>query len=90
MMESNFSEQILKCKVLYTDKERQRLILTCRPSFLNDQGKPLASFSTELVDTTALGVISSIRESGAFIVSFYGNIAGYLPKKEASLVSEPR
>lgn len=74
--------------MLYKDLEKSRLFLTCRPSFLQSKEKLICDYNTEDVGSTVPGVVTSVRTNGALILGFYGNVAGYMPTREAARISE--
>ncbi len=74
----------VKARVLLVDPSHNRLLLTCKKSFIRDTLSALASYSQAAPGGVVAGVVSAVRAFGV-IVSFYDGVRGIVLKQELGL-----
>ncbi|XP_039757515.1 protein RRP5 homolog [Pararge aegeria] len=71
-------DQEVKARVLCMDFDKQRVILTLKPSLLDQELEILQSYDTAAVGKAYKGVIVTIKEY--LLVSFFNNVVAVIPK----------
>ena len=70
----------LKCRVLRIQLDRRQLHLTCKPSLVDGTENPICSDVGQLEKKLRLKGVVSLIQSGGVLVSFYGNLTGWIPR----------
>jgi ribosomal protein S1 len=78
--------QRVSCRVLVYNEEKNRLYMTAKPSLVSSMLPRVTEFKSDLVGKTVIGMAFNPFESGAFLVQFYNNLAGFLPSNEAKKI----
>ncbi|XP_046971302.1 protein RRP5 homolog [Vanessa cardui] len=74
--------QEVKARVLSLDLAKQYLVLTLKPTLLDERLKTLTSYEDAVVGRAYTGVVSHIRDY--LLVSFFNNTNAYVPKRFVS------
>lgn len=80
--------QRISCRVLAYNDEKNRLYITAKPSLVNSKLPQITQFTHDLVGKTVIGMAFNPFESGAFLLQFYNNLAGFLPSNEAKKIPD--
>lgn len=74
----------VKGRVLLVNPSQNRLLLTCKKSFVRDTDSVLSCYSDAVQGGVVMGVVSAVRGFGV-IVSFYNGVRGVVLKPELGL-----
>lgn len=80
--------QRVQCRVWNVNEEKNRLYLTAKPLLVNSALPVLTEFDRSLEGQTVIGMALKPFESGAFLIQFYNQIAGFLPANEAKTLPD--
>jgi rRNA biogenesis protein RRP5 len=90
--ERKFREGLsVKTRVLSTDPEKRKIMLTLKKSLVNSDVQPWTTYQDIQVGAKSPGTLVKILPAGA-VVQFYGKIRGFLPVAEMSeaYIEDPR
>jgi len=73
------SGEPITCRVLKVLLDRKSVHLTCKKSLVADEG-PIYDQSNQLSPNTALKGTVSLVDKGGVLVTFYGDLTGWIPK----------
>ncbi|CCG82813.1 U3 snoRNP-associated protein Rrp5 [Taphrina deformans PYCC 5710] len=81
----------VQCRVLDTDVQKRRVILTMKKSLVNSEESIISSYQGAQVGAKSPGVIAKLFDNGA-LIQFYGGVHGFLPASEMSeaYISNPK
>jgi ribosomal protein S1 len=80
--------QRVQCRVLNVNEEKNSLYLTAKPLLVNSILPVLNELKRSFEGETVIGIAVKPFESGAFLVQFYNQIAGFLPAGEAKTLPD--
>lgn len=90
---SNWKKQFevglrLPCRVLSYNEEKNRLYLTAKSTLVNSTLTIVKDLERALLGEIVVGTAINPFESGAFLIQFYNNVAGFLPANEAKTLPD--
>lgn len=78
----------LKCRVLFIDTEKNRLILTAKPALVQSTDTIISDYEERLVGQVSIGVVIKILESSSLLVAFYNKVVGLIQPNQVQKIKD--